>query len=124
MDLVSKYACGRWRWTRLFHRHLSPRRCQDQSTGGKGRRRLRWNTRYFSLDWRIGRSSLISASQGTTKEILLRDGVKGLYRGLGPTITGYLPTWAIYFSLYDGIKTRFGNAHWKRRVSHGDENGM
>jgi solute carrier family 25 folate transporter 32 len=31
-----------------------------------------------------------------------------LYRGLGPTILGYLPTWAIYFAVYDGIKTRFG----------------
>ncbi|KAF9517239.1 hypothetical protein BS47DRAFT_1339991 [Hydnum rufescens UP504] len=58
---------------------------------------------------------------GTTKQILIHDGVKGLYRGLGPTITGYLPTWAIYFSLYDGIKTRLGGAHWSRRVSYGDE---
>ena len=31
-----------------------------------------------------------------------------MYRGLGPTILGYLPTWAIYFAVYDGIKTRFG----------------
>ena len=33
-----------------------------------------------------------------------------MYRGLGPTILGYLPTWAIYFAVYDGIKTRFGEA--------------
>ena len=31
-----------------------------------------------------------------------------MYRGLGPTILGYLPTWAIYFAVYDGIKTHFG----------------
>ena len=31
-----------------------------------------------------------------------------MYRGLGPTILGYLPTWAIYFAVYDGIKTLFG----------------
>jgi len=31
-----------------------------------------------------------------------------MYRGLGPTILGYLPTWAIYFAFYDGIKTIFG----------------
>jgi solute carrier family 25 (mitochondrial folate transporter), member 32 len=31
-----------------------------------------------------------------------------MYRGLGPTMLGYLPTWAIYFAVYDGIKTRFG----------------
>jgi len=29
---------------------------------------------------------------------------------LGPTILGYLPTWAIYFSVYDFIKTTFGEA--------------
>ena len=38
------------------------------------------------------------------------DGLKGLYRGLGPTILGYLPTWAIYFAVYDSIKTYFGEA--------------
>ena len=32
-------------------------------------------------------------------------GVRGLYRGLGPTVLGYLPTWGIYFSVYDQIKT-------------------
>ena len=38
------------------------------------------------------------------------DGFRGYYRGLGPTILGYLPTWAIYFSVYDGVKTYFGEA--------------
>jgi hypothetical protein len=31
-------------------------------------------------------------------------GIRGLYRGLGPTVLGYLPTWGIYFSVYDQIK--------------------
>lgn len=31
-----------------------------------------------------------------------------MYRGLGPTILGYLPTWAIYFFVYDSIKNSFG----------------
>ncbi|KAF8513758.1 mitochondrial NAD transporter [Gautieria morchelliformis] len=44
----------------------------------------------------------------TLKTIIKHDGFRGLYRGLGPTILGYLPTWAIYFAVYDGIKTRFG----------------
>ncbi|CCM04921.1 uncharacterized protein FIBRA_07118 [Fibroporia radiculosa] len=44
----------------------------------------------------------------TVKTILNHDGIRGLYRGLGPTILGYLPTWAIYFAVYDGIKTHFG----------------
>ncbi|KAF8895166.1 mitochondrial NAD transporter [Infundibulicybe gibba] len=45
---------------------------------------------------------------GTVKTILHDNGFRGLYRGLGPTILGYLPTWAIYFAVYDGIKSFFG----------------
>ncbi|KAL1950204.1 hypothetical protein VTO73DRAFT_5327 [Trametes versicolor] len=44
----------------------------------------------------------------TVKDILKHDGMRGMYRGLGPTILGYLPTWAIYFAVYDGIKRYFG----------------
>lgn len=44
----------------------------------------------------------------TVKSIMKHDGLRGFYRGLGPTILGYLPTWAIYFAVYDGIKTAFG----------------
>lgn len=46
----------------------------------------------------------------TVKTIIKHDGIRGLYRGLGPTVLGYLPTWAIYFAVYDGIKSRFGEA--------------
>ncbi len=46
----------------------------------------------------------------TIRDIVRHDGFRGLYRGLGPTILGYLPTWAIYFAVYDGIKTLFGEA--------------
>ncbi|GAA5877283.1 hypothetical protein JCM3774_001624 [Rhodotorula dairenensis] len=43
---------------------------------------------------------------GTAKHIWLNDGFRGFYRGLGPTVIGYLPTWAIYFTMYDLIKQR------------------
>ncbi|KAF5382312.1 hypothetical protein D9757_008478 [Collybiopsis confluens] len=46
----------------------------------------------------------------TIKNIAKYDGLRGFYRGLGPTILGYLPTWAIYFAVYDGIKSTFGEA--------------
>lgn len=46
---------------------------------------------------------------GTMKSILRENGLRGFYRGLGPTMLGYLPTWAIYFAVYDGIKTVFGD---------------
>lgn len=42
------------------------------------------------------------------KGTLVENGIRGLYRGLGPTLLGYLPTWAIYFTVYDGIKDYFG----------------
>ena len=44
----------------------------------------------------------------TIKSVWRNSGFKGFYRGLGPTMLGYLPTWAIYFAVYDGIKTTFG----------------
>jgi len=46
----------------------------------------------------------------TIKNVARTDGFRGFYRGLGPTILGYLPTWAIYFAVYDGIKRSFGDA--------------
>lgn len=40
----------------------------------------------------------------TLRKIWKDDGIRGFYRGLGPTIFGYLPTWAIYFTVYDTSK--------------------
>jgi len=42
----------------------------------------------------------------TTKYVYSKKGI----RGLGPTILGYLPTWAIYFTVYDSVKEYFGEA--------------
>lgn len=39
------------------------------------------------------------------KEIFRTEGVKGLYRGLVPITIGYLPTWTIYFTIYERAKT-------------------
>ncbi|KAH9980194.1 mitochondrial NAD transporter [Lactifluus volemus] len=55
----------------------------------------------------LGQADYLGIS-ATFRDIIRHDGFRGLYRGLGPTILGYLPTWAIYFAVYDGIKTRFG----------------
>jgi len=38
---------------------------------------------------------------GTAKTIIQQDGIRGMYRGLGPMLLGYLPTWAVYMSVYD-----------------------
>lgn len=41
---------------------------------------------------------------GTAKTIWVDEGVRGLYRGLGPMILGYLPTWAVYLTVYEKAK--------------------
>ncbi|KAG8814217.1 hypothetical protein FRC17_001243 [Serendipita sp. 399] len=46
----------------------------------------------------------------TAQYIYQVKGIRGFYRGLGPTILGYLPTWAIYFTVYDSVKAYFGEA--------------
>ncbi len=41
---------------------------------------------------------------GTAKVIWREEGIRGLYRGLGPIILGYLPTWAVWFTVYNKSK--------------------
>ena len=41
---------------------------------------------------------------GTGRVIWRDEGIRGMYRGLGPIILGYLPTWAVYFSVYQRAK--------------------
>ncbi|KAI8883042.1 mitochondrial carrier [Backusella circina FSU 941] len=53
---------------------------------------------------------------GTLTRIWHEEGIRGLYRGLGPTILGYLPTWAIYFTAYDYCKS-----HWGYSIGHDKE---
>ncbi|XP_074570291.1 nicotinamide adenine dinucleotide transporter 1, chloroplastic-like isoform X1 [Curcuma longa] len=48
------------------------------------------------------------------KQIIKIEGVSGLYRGLTPTITALLPNWAVYFSVYNQLKSLLH--------SHVDEN--
>lgn len=47
---------------------------------------------------------------GTAKTIIRQDGLVGMYRGLGPMLLGYLPTWAVYMTVYDSSKEWF-HAH-------------
>ncbi|KAF2467118.1 mitochondrial folate transporter-like protein/carrier [Lindgomyces ingoldianus] len=57
---------------------------------------------------------------GTARVIWLEDGVRGMYRGLGPMLLGYIPTWAVYMSVYDFSKDFFYQRiedKWLSRVS-------
>lgn len=44
---------------------------------------------------------------GTGKTIWKNQGIRGLYQGLGPMVLGYLPTWAVYLTVYDKSKAFF-----------------
>ncbi|KAK2813159.1 hypothetical protein FQN50_000836 [Emmonsiellopsis sp. PD_5] len=44
---------------------------------------------------------------GTGKMIWRDEGIRGLYRGLGPMLLGYLPTWAVYLTVYDRSRVYF-----------------
>lgn len=48
---------------------------------------------------------------GTARLIWRRRGLRGLYRGLGPTISAYLPRWAVYFSVYHGCQDILENEY-------------
>ncbi|KAL0801256.1 hypothetical protein Bca101_056432 [Brassica carinata] len=47
------------------------------------------------------RGSVIITSLGN---IIKKEGVRGMYRGLSPTIIALLPNWAVYFSVYGKLK--------------------
>ena len=58
-----------------------------------------------------GQPSKYAPYKGTVpslRRIFREEGIKGLYRGLVPTLIGYLPAHAIYFSVYTTSKTVLG----------------
>jgi solute carrier family 25 folate transporter 32 len=48
---------------------------------------------------------------GMFVDIWKAEGLAGLYKGVFPTIAGYLPAWAIYFTVYDTSK-QFYSTHY------------
>ncbi|KAG0497326.1 hypothetical protein HPP92_002017 [Vanilla planifolia] len=48
-----------------------------------------------------GKGSIII---GSLEQIVQKEGVRGMYRGLSPTILALLPNWAVYFTVYDQFK--------------------
>lgn len=59
-------------------------------------------------------SVVYKGMRNTAQTIWHQDGLRGMYRGLGPMLLGYLPTWAVYMSVYEGCRdsfyTRFGRS--------------
>lgn len=45
--------------------------------------------------------------QGTAATIWKEEGLRGMYRGLGPMLLGYVPTWAVYLTVYNKAQAYF-----------------
>jgi solute carrier family 25 (mitochondrial folate transporter), member 32 len=48
--------------------------------------------------------AVYSGMLGTARVIWREEGIRGMYRGLGPIVLGYLPTWAVWFTVYGKSK--------------------
>ncbi|XP_011007801.1 PREDICTED: nicotinamide adenine dinucleotide transporter 1, chloroplastic-like [Populus euphratica] len=48
------------------------------------------------------KGSLIISS---LEQIFQREGLRGMYRGLSPTVLALLPNWAVYFTIYEQLKS-------------------
>ena len=45
--------------------------------------------------------------KGTAEVIWKEEGLKGMYRGLEPMLLGYVPTWAVYLTVYNKAQAFF-----------------
>ena len=57
---------------------------------------------------RLGAPKLYKGISHSLRRIWAEEGLRGLYRGLGPVLLGYLPTWASYFAIYQHCRQVYG----------------
>jgi solute carrier family 25 folate transporter 32 len=59
----------------------------------------------------VGHHKVYEGLLGTARVIWREEGLRGMYRGLGPIIMGYLPTWAVWFTVYNKSKVWMAQYH-------------
>jgi solute carrier family 25 folate transporter 32 len=67
----------------------------------------------------VGHPKLYNGLIGSGKVILREEGIRGLYRGLGPIVMGYLPTWAVWFTVYNKSKVYISQHYGTLTDSYG-----
>uniref|UniRef100_A0A804QNZ7 Nicotinamide adenine dinucleotide transporter 1 chloroplastic n=1 Tax=Zea mays TaxID=4577 RepID=A0A804QNZ7_MAIZE len=63
----------------------------------------------------IGGSVII----GSLQQIAQREGFRGMYRGLSPTVLALLPNWAVYFTVYEQLKSLLSSNDGSHQLSLG-----
>ncbi|CAA0828238.1 Nicotinamide adenine dinucleotide transporter 1-chloroplastic [Striga hermonthica] len=56
---------------------------------------------------------------GSLEQIFQKEGLRGMYRGLAPTVLALLPNWAVYFTIYDQLKSFLGADDVNHQLSIG-----
>ncbi|KAL3827792.1 hypothetical protein ACJIZ3_016594 [Penstemon smallii] len=56
---------------------------------------------------------------GSLEQIFQKEGLRGMYRGLAPTVLALLPNWAVYFTIYDQLKSFLGADDANHQLSIG-----